>query len=249
MKVAGVDGCRGGWIVVYGDSDKKNCLCGKMVEDINELLSFQKENGIEVIAIDIPIGLPSKEKPQRAVDIVAKEKLQNRASSVFMAPIVDLVYVKPKDCYDYTSKRDFEDVCKKSKCLSGKKISKQIFCLFNKLRDVNNHAKEMRANNIKEFHPELCWSKEVKCSKKTIEGYSSRIEDLAFHLGWKKTHLCEFIQEIRKGRCALIARDDVVDALCGLAVARRILNEEKFYSIKESDDNPTSEIYYISTPR
>ena len=107
----------------------------------------------------------------------------------------------------------------------------------------------MRANKIKEFHPELCWSGTVSCSKKTDTGYNSRIKDLAKLLKKKEELLHKFVCDIRIGRCKLIARDDIVDALCGLAVARRILNKEKFDSIKESDDNPTSEIYFISTPR
>lgn len=242
MTFAGVDGCSGGWIVVYGDGDKENCLCGKMVEDINALLSFQKEMGIEVIAIDIPIGLPSKENPQRRVDITAKKNLKNRASSVFMAPILELVKVKDK----YNYKNDFGYICEISKTLSsGKKISKQVFCLFNKLLDVNDHIEEIRRNKIREFHPELCWSAEVKCSKKTIDGFNSRIKDLASHLGWKEEHLCEFIQKIREGRCKLIARDDVVDALCGLVVAKRIASNRGIASIKESETDPACEIYYI----
>ena len=97
MMVAGVDGCRGGWIIVYSNN---NLLQGEMLKDINELLDFQRRVNIARIAIDIPVGLPAKEKIYRNVDKKAKELLKERSSSVFFAPIAELVKYKE----EYTKK-------------------------------------------------------------------------------------------------------------------------------------------------
>ena len=234
MNVAGVDGCRGGWIIVYCDN---NSFHGEMLKDIEDLLEFQCNKNIERIAIDIPMGLPTKEKNYRNVDKIAKELLKKKRSSVFFAPIADIVNIKEK--YDYQA--DYEEICKESKNLTGKKISRQIFCIFNKLKDVEKHLKQMQQNNIIEFHPELCW-KNIKSSKKKASGYKERVKEISFELNITEDYIDNFIKDIRNNRCSLIAKDDVVDALCGLIVAKK--DPKHLKKIDEADKDSSSTIYY-----
>ena len=233
--VAGVDGCRGGWIIVYSNN---NLLQGEMLKDINELLDFQRRVNIARIAIDIPVGLPAKEKIYRNVDKKAKELLKERSSSVFFAPIAELV--KYKEEYDY--QKDYKEICEESIRLTGKKISRQIFCIFNKLQDVEKHKDRMIKNGFIEFHPELCW-KNINSSKKKASGYKERLKEIASELNMAEEEVDNFIKSIRNNRCKIIAKDDVIDALCGLIVAKKYLTES-IKIIKESDTNSYPSIYY-----
>jgi predicted RNase H-like nuclease len=75
VRLAGVDGCRGGWVVACEDGVS-------VVAAFAEVLA----GGFDVAAVDIPIGLPADSTP-RACDVAARALLgRGRASSVFPAP-------------------------------------------------------------------------------------------------------------------------------------------------------------------
>ena|SRR5258708_11883904 len=81
--ICGAGGCKGGWIVITKDLDPGR-LSWRSCETTHELVYFEPK--AQIIAIDIPIGLP--DRGPRTCDLDAGRLLgQDRASSVFPAPI------------------------------------------------------------------------------------------------------------------------------------------------------------------
>lgn len=74
MRAAGVDGCRGGWVVAVDDSVV-------VVPTFRDVLHVAAD---AIIGIDIPVGLP--DAGPRACDVEARRVLGPRRSSVFPAP-------------------------------------------------------------------------------------------------------------------------------------------------------------------
>src|SRR5690349_1369610 len=80
--VAGMDGCRFGWVLVV-HSSKPTGLSLHIVETLGDAAKIAKD--ASVIAIDIPIGLP--DEGSRRCDIEARRVLGHpRGCSVFPAP-------------------------------------------------------------------------------------------------------------------------------------------------------------------
>src|SRR3954452_10549915 len=78
MGVLGVDGCRGGWLAAELDED--NSVAWQWSSDIDQLLRLS----VDVVAIDIPIGLA--DAGVRACDVQARAALGRRGVTVFPAP-------------------------------------------------------------------------------------------------------------------------------------------------------------------
>ena len=76
MRVAGVDGTKGGWVAVVLEA-------GRVAGDrLLPLVSRFDELDVDVIGIDIPIGFG----PKRAADAAARDFLRGAASTVFSTP-------------------------------------------------------------------------------------------------------------------------------------------------------------------
>jgi predicted RNase H-like nuclease len=80
--IGGADGCKGGWLLVTKDL-KSGCISYKPCRSTRDL--FFSASSLEVLALDIPIGL--KDKGPRKCDLQARRLLiAGRVSSVFPAP-------------------------------------------------------------------------------------------------------------------------------------------------------------------
>ena len=55
--VAGFDGCRGGWVAVLLDGDTVSARAER-ISAVTEL--FERVNEPQIVAIDMPIGLPER---------------------------------------------------------------------------------------------------------------------------------------------------------------------------------------------
>src|SRR5258708_19972073 len=85
--ICGVDGCKKGWMAIFQDlaSGKITWACFPTAQDL-----FFCEQQPQVIAIDIPIGLP--DFSPRACDHEARQTLgRGRASSVFAVPLRSII--------------------------------------------------------------------------------------------------------------------------------------------------------------
>ena len=244
MKIAGVDGCHGGWVVAYYDDaeELKIKMCDVFRDILKSLMDY-------VIVVDMPIGLPELEEPEkgrRIADTEAKRELScyGRGGAVFYAPakkLIDALVTKGIDL-SY-SEYNHQKVCEISEEITHKRISLQTFGIIRKIIEVNSIPKEERLK-VFEFHPEITWVKTCEImdkidnmklpSKKDKDGIHKRIECLCGYLKKEYNTINTLIEQTRKNHCKDIAKDDIVDALSGLIVAKKISERIKENAIPDA---------------
>lgn len=145
--IAGLDGCPAGWITVLRDVSGRaapTCTVLKTLADIDNLPQRPA-----VIAIDMPIGLPEHVGPGgRGCDVAARKVLGARQSSVFAVPARVAVM-----------EEDYWQACALAAANStpSRKVSKQCFYLFPKIREVDAWIGEHGQERIYECHPEVAF--------------------------------------------------------------------------------------------
>ena len=228
-KIAGVDGCPGGWILVTRRNTE--LPVAKLCKSFREVISETRD--CKSVMVDIPMKL--NEEGFRTVDVMAREMLKKigRSSSVFMTPVKEAI----ENQVVYTSNEDYKRICSINESHTEKKIPKQTFCLINKIREVN--CVDPLPENIHEFHPELVWSRFVTDkefpSKKDKDGENRRLKILEKALNVSSEELNRIIEQAGPKR-KVLHRDDVIDALAGLIAAGNPL--------KLQDKDGYATIYY-----
>nr|WP_321260917.1 DUF429 domain-containing protein [uncultured Pseudodesulfovibrio sp.] len=202
MKYVGVDGCKGGWFAVWVTNG------GWSFALYDEFVAlWDKHKDAEAVLVDIPIGLP--ETGTRKADVLTRERLGKRKSSVFNTPVRKAVYAG--------SKREAKLISQK---LSGKSLSEQSLGIVKKIYEVDEFLQgnvEAR-HRVYESHPELCFSQlfggPMPFPKRDVLG----VVDRFVLLEKKVCDLRSLIEAIRlKYRASQVAGDDILDA-CVLAV-------------------------------
>jgi predicted RNase H-like nuclease len=204
--VVGVDGCRGGWVVIGKDlaTDELTTQVCARARELSALTPVP-----EIIAIDIPIGLPTH--GARACDRAARQLLgPRRASSVFAAPARPML-----------AARDYAEACRLGLQINGRKLSRQTFNLFHKIREVDAWVHDRPSTRIREVHPEVCFyflngERPLTSSKKTPDGQAARRDLLHAHFGSAVDAVLARRRELR------VQADDLLDALAALWTAERI---------------------------
>ena len=161
VRVAGVDGRRGGWVVATVDVTGPARL--QSLEYVAPLAPVLAED-LAVIAVDMPIGLSNT--GSRACDMAARALLQPHGSRVFPAP--------PRVALEHRD--DYAAACEASRAATGKAISRQAWNLLAAITEVDALADDDR---IVECHPELAFAlmqgHPIDERKKTAEGRAARL--------------------------------------------------------------------------
>jgi predicted RNase H-like nuclease len=198
----GIDGCKGGWIAV---EFRNGSLSGSVFQNIASVVaSFPRSLRL----IDIPIGLPDKDNPERrACEAEARRLLGSRHSSVFSAPSRESL-----------SASNYIEACARNADVTGVKISMQCWGIVPKIKEVDDylaHA-DTPSQSFREVHPEICfWAlngqRPLIHAKKTKAGFLERRGILERHL----PGISKLVEDILKRypRSA-VARDDIMDAAC-----------------------------------
>ena len=131
--VAGVDGCRGGWLSVLVDGGR---LQGFV---FHRTFAEVLDSSAEVVAVDMPIGLPVA--GPRAADLAARAFVGPRCSSVFVTP--------PRAVLESQSFAEAVALCR---TLTGKGVSQQAYALRRRIFEVDDAAR--RDPRVIEVHPE-----------------------------------------------------------------------------------------------
>jgi predicted RNase H-like nuclease len=138
IPVIGVDGCPAGWIAVRWANEVTHRLCRSFAEIL--------DMDAEVIAVDMPIGFP--EAASRPPERFVRSRLGQRQSSVFAVPVRSAV-----QCQDYR-----EACIENARCTAPpRKVSKQIFHLFPKMREIDALMSPALQSRVREVHPELAF--------------------------------------------------------------------------------------------
>ena len=200
-QVAGVDGCPKGWIAIVLEDG--HFSRAQLARTFTDLLPHLAE--AQVIAVDIPIGLPDGSE-RRAADVEARKLLGPRGSSVFATP--------PRVVLESPSYAKANALSKKR---FGHGISTQSYALRKKIFEVDACA--ANDDRIYEVHPEVCFvemnGEPLTHSKKSWHGQATRLRLLAN---------AEITIPDDLGGVGKIPPDDVIDAAAAAWSADRIAN-------------------------
>jgi predicted RNase H-like nuclease len=143
MSVAGVDGCRAGWLAVLAIVHDGRPL---RVQDVVIFARFDQlldlTAACSAVAVDIPIGLG--DDGRRAADFEARRMIGRRRSSVFPPPARALL-----GCCDYVSANAL------SRRISGRGISCQTFNILDKIQQADRAITPNLQQRVVESHPEV----------------------------------------------------------------------------------------------
>ena len=214
MWVAGVDGCRTGWIAVLMLVDDPQIHRIVTVPTLEAIADAPEQPA--VIAVDMPIGLPERtEGSGRVPEQLIRPLLGARQSSVFAIPSRRAVAAV-----------DYAEACAVAAATSdpSRKVSRQGFAIFPKIREIDAllRARPELLSRIYEVHPELAfWALNNGTAlgqPKKVKGTPHRPGmDLRRDLLRRSGLLPEALIEALPPRGA--AQDDLLDALAGLTVA------------------------------
>lgn len=157
--VAGVDGCKAGWVAVVrvpGEAPRAT-ICGRL----EHLVDALPPNA--VIVVDMPIGLPDFIRGSgRGPEMAVRPLLGMRQSSVFSIPSRAAVYAEPAA---FTTLEEWYAAHRRASAVARatsdppRAISIQAFGIFSKIREIDELLRrrpELRPRLL-ESHPEVAF--------------------------------------------------------------------------------------------
>lgn len=157
---AGVDGCRGGWIVVSRVGDGPPNAAVHLTFD--GLVSSLPDNAI--FAVDMPIGLPDRiDSGGRGPEQAVRRFLGPRQSSVFAMPSRTAVYAEPGPFTGWEAMRAGRkraDAVARQTSFPSRGLAFQSFTLFPKIREIDALLRRDMAlvSRVIESHPEAAFA-------------------------------------------------------------------------------------------
>lgn len=206
--VAGLDGCRSGWVMATVPLGATGPPRLELVDDLRDVVGRIETGNLAAAAIDIPIGLAAG-APRRC-DVEARRLLGARRSSVFPAPARSVLGAP-----------SYEEACARSALACGKRISRQLFNILPKIQQVDAVVTPQRQARLFEMCPELSFAAlagtPMRANKRTAEGRRERRAALEAVFG--------DLEPLVRGPQRGAAPDDVLDALIGAWTARRYVTQ------------------------
>lgn len=211
--VAGVDGCRAGWIAVLMQPGNPASARITVAPTLAAIADAPEQPS--VITVDMPIGLPEATQGSgRLPEQLIRPLLGQRQSSVFAIPSRRAVYAA-----------DYGKACALALSTSDppRKVSRQGFAIFPKIREIDAllRAKPDLVSRLYEVHPELAfWAlngRRALCEPKKVKGVPYAPGMALRRKLLARTALPEALIHAPTPRGA--AEDDLLDALAGLTVA------------------------------
>lgn len=226
--VAGVDGCRAGWLCVLADADTGAAREAFILPRLDALIA---RDDLAMIAIDIPIGVPEMATAGgRVCDVALRRMLGGRQSSVFAVPARAALAQ--------------EDYGRASEAALGhseppRKVSRQCFHLFPKIREVDALMTPASQARVVECHPEgAFWAMNdrqplTEPKKVKSQGYPPGLA--LRHLLLARAGFEPGFLTARRFRASEAGEDDFLDACACAWTARRVLRAE---ALRFPDDVP-----------
>jgi predicted RNase H-like nuclease len=213
--LAGVDGCTGGWLVVLVRPHGDEALV-RIERRFADILAAPEQPVI--VAVDMPIGLPARVGiGGRPAENTVRPLLGARQSSVFSVPSRDAIYAT-----------DYRQACDLALSTSDppRKVSKQLFNIAPKIREVDEALRAARssARRVFEVHPEVAfWRLNGEHALTEPKKVKSRPHPpgLALRRGLLAAAGLP-AQSIEAPPPKGSAADDLLDALACAAIARRL---------------------------
>lgn len=164
MKVAGVDACPGGWVVIVTDAGRlTEAVFLEVLADLPGVVP-----DLRGVGIDIPIGLPSEEP--RDADLEARAFVGLRRNSVFVTPVREVLLC-----------RTHAEATRTSVDLTGRGVTQQAWRLGPKILEAEEWVDDVEFP-VWEVHPEVSFAvllgHPATSSKKKWAGMRERIQAL-----------------------------------------------------------------------
>lgn len=217
--LAGVDGCKGGWVVAYGrlDGETQKPRFAKTIDKV-----IHSDERPAIIAIDVPIGLPKRSPVGgRGPENELRGILKGKASSVFRVPSRSAIYAGLDDELNVV-RSQYAAACAIARKTSRDEMAfaLQSFYIFDKIASVDMFLRSHTEciSFVYETHPELAFYYMNGCapvlpSKKSKEGIDARRRLL------KEAGISQEVIDALPPKGA--KRDDAIDSLACLITARR----------------------------
>lgn len=203
-EVAGIDGCRGGWVAVAmpeGTPQGARVLAAPAFAELMARLA-----GAAALVVDMPVGL-AEAPPGRGVEALARARIGPRRSSVFEPPLRPALGARSQD-----------EATRLNRAAGGGGISAQAFNILARIRDVDGWITPERQARVVEGHPELAFAvlagRHLAHPKRRPEGRAER----ASLLTWARFDLAA-LDAARPRGCA---PDDLLDACVLACVADKV---------------------------
>jgi predicted RNase H-like nuclease len=213
--LAGVDGCRVGWVVAFvrmpGDETRV-----RIVPHFADVLTAPEAP--VVVAVDIPIGLPERTGyGGRAAENAVRPLLGARQSSVFSVPSRAALMME-----------DYREACGIALATSDppRKVSKQLFMIAPKIREVDACLRADGGVALRAFevHPEVAF---WRLNGERALGEPKKVKGRCYEPGLALRR--RLLIDAGASAAAVTTEppkgagpDDLLDALACAAVARRI---------------------------
>jgi predicted RNase H-like nuclease len=208
--LAGADGCPAGWMVAFVRPAGGEVRT-RIVPQFAAVAAAPEAPA--VIAVDMPIGLPSRIGPAgRGPERAVRPLLGGRRSSVFPVPSREAIYAPT-----------YRDACRVALATSDppRSVQKQLFLIAPKIREVDIALRTdpALAARVFETHPELAFwrlnaERPLALPKKVRPGLALR-RRLLIAAGFPRA-----VVDAPPPKGA--GPDDLLDALACAAIARRI---------------------------
>ena len=214
--VAGVDGCRGGWLVVSRPLDDPGSARVELKQSFSDVLAMEPR--AEVIAVDMPIGLAARSGiGGRRADVEARANLGRRKSSVFAMPSRAAVM-----------ETDYKAACATAFATSDppRKISRQAFNIFPKILEIDALMTPCMQDRVREAHPEVAfWALNGETPLEFAKKMKSRPDQPGLAFRRQLLVAAGYDANLLDGRsgypAAKVGRDDLLDAAaCSWSAAR-----------------------------
>jgi predicted RNase H-like nuclease len=223
--LAGMDGCRDGWIIVFVQPSGDEARVA-IVPRFSDVAAARPAPAI--IAVDMPIGLPDFSPAKgRDAERLVRPLLGNRQSSAFRIPSRAAVYFGASDDPPDDKER-FQKACDIARKTSedGKAFAKQGFYIFREIVEVDQALRDdpALAKRTFEIHPEVAFWR-LNGEKPLCEPKKQKNRPYEPGMALRRGLLIAagFPRELVESRAPAGAEaDDLLDALACAAIALRI---------------------------
>lgn len=203
-EVAGVDGCKSGWIAVV--VAEPGPASARIVTAPDFAALMETLAACAAVVVDMPIGLAAG-PGGRMVEGLARQRIKPRHNSVFTPPVRATLAAA-----SYAEARTL------NLAASGKSLSAQAHGILPRIREIDGWITPERQARVVEGHPELAFAtlagRPLAHYKKTAEGRADRAS-LLMRAGFD-------VPALDAARPKGAAPDDLLDACILAHAARRV---------------------------
>ena len=209
-RVAGVDGCPGGWLCVVSDLDAKY-FSAAVYNSATELLAHDPM--IQVMTIDMPIGLTNA--GHRRCDELAREILGRRHVCVSNAPIRPALYAPSRLAASRITQK-----------IADRQVGSTEWALYPKIINLDSAITPLHQRWCFEIHPEISfctWNNDTPIQFEKASGQGKHARESLIDAAWPGVRE-EIIAQLQQQGITrkYVGLDDLNDAFAALWTSHRI---------------------------